>query len=99
MGASVPTIILSSSDPLFDYFLFIGRSKFVGEMINLPLNILLLPLFYYLHQKEVKKMKASSTKAHRLQQSTIILTYLLLIFGILFSIAQVIFENLYLQNC
>eukprot|EP01084_Bolivina_argentea_P106550 190638_1 len=93
MGASFPTIILPAADPLFDYFLFIGRSKYVGEEINMPLNVILLILFCYLDKK---RRADSKIKA---QKSTIILTYFLLIFGVLFSISQAIFENIYLKNC
>eukprot|EP01083_Nonionella_stella_P171949 588636_1 len=83
--------LLSSSVQTFfpdtsdPYLVFIVRCQIVTETISMPLNLLLPP----------KKL----TKGCISDKAIVILTYLLLIFGFIFSICQGLLENFALSNC
>eukprot|EP01084_Bolivina_argentea_P043212 79617_1 len=101
LNSSVQTFFPDTTDP---YLVLIVRCKIVTETMSIPLNLLLLILFHILYQKNKTKLsrhrtKHSSNNGCISNNTTVILTYLLLIFGFIFSILQGLLENFALPNC
>eukprot|EP01084_Bolivina_argentea_P197632 338641_1 len=101
LNSSVQTFFPDTTDP---YLVLVVRCKIVTETISIPINLLLLILFHYLYQKYKEKInkRQSKKQSHKgciSNNTTVILTYLLLIFGFIFSILQGLLENFALNNC
>eukprot|EP01083_Nonionella_stella_P131290 398768_1 len=103
LSSSVQTFFPDTSDP---YLVFIVRCKIVTETISVPINLLLLIVFHRLYLKHKAKASSQSKSPRKKPKEgcisdtiIVILTYLLLIFGFIFSICQGLLENFALSNC
>eukprot|EP01083_Nonionella_stella_P009206 26633_1 len=96
LSSNVQTFFPDTDDP---YLKFVVKCQIVTETLSIPLNVALLILFHRLYQTNKHKMFTHASRTKRWDQTVVIFTYLLLLFGLAFSICQGLFENFALHNC